>query len=146
MPDHAEFVICDQVIDATHHLAGSSKGIDDRAAELEEEACPRCEMIRRLAPLQVRRERESLPPITGTPEDVAEAEGLREQLIAVLQADREVTTLKVLDHNPSHALAMRERETGFIRRLIAQTSASWWIAHRETRMPELREELSSQVA
>ena len=117
----------------TTNIAGPQKYRAAKLARQAEGLCPDCyaeqratERARAAQEAATKNAEAGLPPLTGTPKQIAWAEQIRQRLqpeIAQLQQDLDA----VRDSAPADKVQSLDRA---ITRIIHETQASWWIDHR----------------
>ncbi len=132
---------------APHGLSGSEQERRIRTTWLARQLCPVCWRAAQLNQAAGRRDALSLPPLEGTPEDMAWAEVIRakamehnrayhETLIAEDFFRNDLELRPVVLHAADAALQELERET----------RASWWLEHRFACLNHVMERISAAIA
>ena len=138
-----------------HDLYGNRKWRERQAARLEQELCSNCKQAERDAENRNAAQANAeagYPPLEGTEKQIAWAESIRHDMLAVAEVVDEAWSTIRDDNQSEWRQVLREggqpfvacesllrnavKEAGveareaFMRALCEQTSASWWIDHR----------------
>lgn len=105
----------------THQIAGPTKDRDGRVRWLAERPCQECQRAAEAAEAADRNQAAGLPALAGTAKQVTWAEQIR--------ADFEVFAGKL----GAYAKTDQERQTfaAWVAWVRGQTTAAWWIDHRD---------------
>lgn len=132
---------------APHGLGGTAQERAQRQAWLAKQVCPECWRAGQLQRATAQSAALQLPPLEGSPEEIAWAEVIRAKLVAhnreyhqkLMEEDsfRDDTELEPLVKQTANE-ALRELEN--------ETRAAWWVEHRFDKLSHVKYRIVEKIA
>lgn len=132
---------------APHGLQGTEQERSTRAAWLARQPCPACWRAKQLNQATAQREALSLPPLEGTPEEIAWAEVIRAKVVEQNRAyHRNLVAENSFQDDPELDALVKQTAVAALHELESEVSAAWWLEHRFDKLSHVKYRIVAAIA
>jgi hypothetical protein len=132
---------------APHGLSGTEQERQTRAAWLARQPCPTCWRAAQLNQATARRDALSLPPLEGSPEEIAWAEVIRAKVIEHNRDyHRQLLAEDSFRDDPELDTLVKQTASEALRELESEPRAAWWLEHRFDKLSHVKYRIVAAIA